>query len=103
MGINQSVLNKYLFLTLCVCTLLLTGNMSRLFGSSFVPLQLTEQQSGQANLGLWQEQSGGIFVMNPFNLNGYYALKEYLGKVTDKRIISFEVFHGRAKVVLEEA
>ena len=102
MGINQKLLNRALLMTLCVCIMLMAGNMSRLFYASQELICIGESQQKLAELSLWENSSFGVYTMDEFCLNGYLSLRDYLNKVVDKRIISFEVLNGRAKVVFEQ-
>ena len=63
--------------------------------SSEIPVSKVSQ------LSLWEQESGNQYVMNNFNSNGYLSLKQYLKKVEDKRLVSFEVANGRAIIVFE--
>ncbi len=100
MGIDQKFLNNTLFMTLCVCLLLLFSNMYGLHKASFVEPFINQSKEKTTELSLWEEKSAGVYVLEPFSVEGYFSLKQYLNKVVDKRIIVFEVLSGRARVVL---
>jgi hypothetical protein len=102
MGIDQKLLRGALFMTLCVCLLFFSSNVSRLFGVPSTQSHSLEPQTSRVELGLWEEQSSGVYRMEQFSFNGYLSLKEYLNKVVDKRIMLFEIFNGRARVVFEQ-
>lgn len=102
MGINQKLLNSALFMTLCVCFIFLSSNVSRLFGVPSAQPNGHESQTRLAKLSLWEEQSAGVYRMEQFSFNGYLSLKEYLNKVVDKRIKLFEILNGSARVVFEQ-
>ncbi|MEI7942266.1 MAG: hypothetical protein WCH76_03745 [Candidatus Riflemargulisbacteria bacterium] len=103
MGIDQKLLRGALFVTLCVCLLFLSSNMSRLLGVSSAQICDGQLKSRLVELSLWEEQSLDVYRMEQFNFNGYLSLKEYLNKVVDKRIMLFEILNGRARVVFEQA
>lgn len=102
MGIDQKLLTQALFMTLCLCLLLLSGNTIRLFASS--PLQ-TETQivtSTPKYLDLWEEADSGVYVLYPFTYAGFNVLKQFLTYTSEKRLLSFEIINGKAKVIFDE-
>ena len=103
MGIDQKLLNKSLFITLCLCLLFLSGNTMRLFASSAVSVETNTTLHLSKQLDLWEKVEEGIYVLYPFTYTGFNSLKQYLTYKNDKKLISFEVVNGRAKVVFDES
>ncbi len=100
MGIDQKFLNKSLFVTLCLCIMLLSWNITGLFGSS-VKYSFETFSCSDNQLSLWQKVDENRYTLSNFNSNAYLSLKQYLKRTNDKKLVSFEVDNGRATIVFE--
>ncbi len=101
MDFDTRFLNRSFFLTLCVCLLVLSSNIAwSLRGYNSLQKNEIDNQNKQT-LTVWEKINDSVYVLEPFSFPGYIVLRQFLAKTEDRKLVSFEVIQGRAKVVFE--
>jgi hypothetical protein len=101
MGFNQRFLNSSMFITLMICFVSLFVNLQRIMSIYNVKYSYNELEIKQQQLSLWEQISPNVYHSYPFSVPVFMSLRNFLLRVEDKKILSFEVNNGRAKIVFE--
>ena len=98
MGVDTKLMNRALLFTLLVCLVSIANNLVAVSREdSFV--DYADYNSPAEQISLWDKVSENVYVSYPFGNNAYNTIRQYLLRADTKRITSFYVENGRAKVV----